>query len=435
MPVSPPTTLYPAFESSWLAGKEPVPATAATAFTGIPTGIMTTDNKFTPLEDMNLRGSNVKVFGLQYGSRHGELTIPESPCYGDTVGIPLLSCLGDYYSTGTAGTPTWTTSSALSPGAGPIPVTSGSVAVSGTYIQIDSSTNSEVVEVGTGSTATSIVVNAATPIRFSHLTDIAITTVTGPYTHNFSLLNGNSSTGNTSAQPPSYTLLHRNFLAGSPYYADQYLYSHFNSLRFQAKKDGFFVWDGKVTSYSKSTPASNITPSFSTVTALPSWQSTISLAGSQVLNVTDLTISLDRELDIVPTADGAQDPYVIGMGPLTATFQIDFDVIANETILGYLTANTQPTFSWTISNGLTGTNEISFAIAAQLAGFKSVPLTPQKSFWGWKAAGDLIASTQNAGNSGGYSPVAVTLINQTPTYDAMGGMVNEGLSYRHMHLI
>jgi len=418
VPPSIPTSLYPVFESSFLAGKEGAssPGTAATAFTGIPTGPLAIAPHYTPLEDDNLRGSNVKVFDLQFGSRWAEITIPESPCYADTVGIPLLGCLGDYYSTGTAGSPTWTTSGALSPGAGPVAVTSGSSAVAGTYIQIDSTAgDTEVVRVGTGSTATSIVIDSSTPIRFSHLTGIAVTTVTGPYTHYFSVLNMTSSTGSTSAQPPTYTVLHRNGIAPT-YSADQYVYGHFSKLKFQAKKDGWFVWDGQVTSYVRSVPASNITPSFSTVTGLPTWRSTVSLAGGQVFNVTDLTIDLSRDLDTVPAADGVQDPYVIGTGPLTATFNLDFDVAANETVLTYLEGNTKPTFSWTISNGLTGTSEYSFSIASQLAGFKNTPLSVMKSFWGFKTAGSLIASTTNAGNSGGYSPLMVTLINQTPTY-------------------
>lgn len=417
MPVSPPVLMYPVFESSFLVGKEApgTPGTAATAFTGIPTGPLSITPHYTALEDDNLRGSNVKVFGLQFGQRYAEITIPESPCYGDTVGIPLLGCLGDYYSTGTATSPTWTTSGALSPGAGPIAVTSGSSAVAGTYIQIDSTTNSEVVKVGTGSTATSIVVDASTPIRFSHLTATAITTVTGPYTHYFSLLNMNSSTTSTSAQPPTWTALHRNGIAPT-FSADQYLYGHFNALKFQAKKDGWFVWDGKITSFVRSAPAQSYTPSFSTVQGLPTWRSTVSLAGSQVLNVTDLTVDLSRDLDIIPTADGTQDPYAIGMGPLTANFNMDFDAATSEAVLGYLEANTQPTFSYTISNGLTGTNEISFNIASQLTGFKNAPLSVMKTLWGFKASGSLIASTTNAGNSAGYSPLMVTLINQTPTY-------------------
>lgn len=419
MPPSPPVTMYPWFESSWLAGKESpsTPGTAATNFTGIPTGVLATENHFTPLEDMNLRGSNVKVFALQLGPRWGELTIPESPAYGDTIGIPLLGTLGDLTTTGTAGTPTWTTSAPLTPGAGPIPVTTGSVASSGTFIQIDTATTSEVVKVGAGSTSTSIVIDASTPIRFAHLTAIAITTVTGPYTHNFSLLNMNSSTGNTGAQPPTYTLLHRNGVAGSGNNnADQYLYSHFSALKLVMKKDGYFVWDGKATAYARNFPASNVLPSFTAVQGIPSWRSAISLAGSPVYNITELTVDLTRDLDVITTGDGVQDPYAIGAGPLTATFDMSFDAISDETVLNYLFNNTQPTLQYQISNGLSGTNLITCTISAQLTGFKGVPLTPQKTMWGWKATGDLVANTTNAGNSGGYSPLSVQLINNIPTY-------------------
>ncbi len=419
MPPSPPTTMYPHFESSWLAGKESpsTPGTAATAFTGIPTGVLATDNKFTPLEDMNLRGSNTKVFDFQLGPRWGEVTIPESPAYGDTIGIPLLGTLGDYYSTGTAGSPTWTTSAPLTPGAGPIPVTTGSVASSGTFVQIDTATTSEVVKVGAGSTTTSIHVDASTPLRFSHLSGITITTVTGPYTHNFSLLNMNSSTGNTGAQPPTYTLLHRNGVAGSGNFnADQYLYSHFSALKLQMKKDGFFVWDGKATAYARNYPASDILPSFTGVRGIPSWKSAITLAASPVYNITDLTVDLTRELDVINTGDGVQDPYAIGAGPLAATFSMDFDAIQDETVLGYVFANTQPALQYQLSNGLSGTNLISITISAALAGFKGAPLTPMKTLFGWKATGDLIASTSSAGNSGGYSPLSVQLINNIPTY-------------------
>lgn len=419
MPPSIPTTLYPVFESSLLLGKEATPGVAPTAFTGIPTGPLSVNPNYTPLEDMNLRGSNVEVFDLEFGGRYAEITIPESPCYGDTIGLPLLSCLGDLTTTGTAGSPTWTTSGALSPGAGPIPVTLGSAAVAATFVQIDTTTTSEVVKVGTGSTTTSIVVDPSTPIRFAHNSGVTVTTVTGPYTHSLSLLNMNSSTGSTSAQPPSYTFLHRTGLsgAGSPgFSADQYLYGHVQNLKFQAKQNGWFVWDSKVVSYVRGNPASNITPSFTTVTGLPSWRSSVSLAGSQVFNVVDLTVGLDRTLDIVQSADGVQDPYVIGVGPLKATFDMTFDVAADNSVLNYLANNTKPTFNWTITNGLSGTSQISFSIASQLAGFKSTNLAPVKSFWGWKAAGDLIASTTNAGNSGGYSPVMVTLINNVPTY-------------------
>ena len=65
---------------------------------------------------------------------------------------------------------------------------------------------------------------------------------------------------------------------------------------------------------------------------------------------------------------------------------------------------------------LSGTSQIQITISAQLAGFKGAPLTPMKTLWGWKATGDLIANTTNAGNSGGYSPLSVQLVNNIPTY-------------------
>jgi hypothetical protein len=416
MTFSPPTAQYPVFESSLLVGKEApsTPGTEAAAFISIPTGPLNINPNYTPVEDMNLRGSNTKVFDLQYAGRYAEVTIPESPVYADTIGVPLLGVLGDYYSTGTAtGTP-WTTSGALVPGAGPIPGTVGSAATAGTFIQIDSVVNSEVVKVGTGSTTSSTVVDPSTPIRFNHASGTTIQPVIGPYTHKLSLLNMISSTGNTGAQPPTWTVMHRNGIAPTNS-ADRYLYGHFNEIKLSAKDNGWFTWDGKVTSYTRSAPSASFVPAFSGVTAKPAWMSNISLAGSQVFNITDLDITLTRDLDTIQGANGVQDPYVIGMGPLAANFDMTFNALVDQSILAYLENNTKPTFSWTISNGLTGTSAMSFSIAAQMAAFKAVPLAPVKNFWGVKATGELLANTSNSGNSGGYSPLMVTIVNQTPT--------------------
>jgi hypothetical protein len=419
LPPTIPYNFFPVFESSVLLGKEgaTTPGTAATAFTAIPAMALQVSNKVMPLMDEALRGSNVKSYDLQLGPRHAEITFPESPCYGDTIGMPLLGLMGDLTTTGTAGTPTWTTSGALSPGAGPIAVTSGSSAVAGTYVQIDTTTTAEVVKVGTGSTATSIVVDASTPIRFSHNTGVAVTTVTAPFTHTLSNLNPGSSTGNSSAHPPTYTTLHRNLIPGSGNFnADQYLYTNFSGVKFQAKKDGWFVWDGKATARTRTYPTADFPPSFTSVRGMPSWKSAISLASSSVYNISELTVDIQREIDIITTADGVEDPYALGAGPLTATFTADFDAITSEAELDYMLNNTQPTLSWQISNGLSGASLVSFTVNAQLAAFKGSDLTAVKTQWGWKTSGELIASTSDAGNSGGYSPLQVVLQNAIPTY-------------------
>lgn len=419
MPPTIPFNFFPVFESSVLLGKEgaSTPGTAATAFTAIPDMPLQVSNKVTPLYDEALRGSNVKTYDLQLGPRHAELTFPESPCYGDTIGMPLFGLMGDLTSTGTAGSPTWVASGAISPGAGPIAVTSGSSAVAGTFIQIGTTTTAEVVKVGTGSTATSIVIDATTPIRFSHLTATAITTVTAPFTHTFSNLNPASSTGNSSAHPPTYTTLHRNLIPGSGNFnADQYLYTNFSGVKFDAKKDGWFTWSGGATSYTRSYPASDFPPSFSTVRGMPSWKSAISLASSSVYNITELTIDIKREIDIITTLDGVEDPYALGAGPLSATFDASFDAITSEAELDYMLNNTQPTLSWQISNGLSGASLVSFTVNAQLAAFTTSDLTAMQTQWGWKTTGTLMASTSDAGNSGGYSPLQIILQNAIPTY-------------------
>src|SRR5205807_813549 len=115
------------------------------------------------------------------------------------------------------------------------------------WIQVDVTVNAEIVQIL--SVASNVItLKAATPLRFSHLTGVAVTNTTANYTHTFSLLNPGSSTGNTSAQPPTYTWLHRNLIATSGNFnADQYSYTRVTDLNLTSKKDGFFSWDAKAT--------------------------------------------------------------------------------------------------------------------------------------------------------------------------------------------
>lgn len=408
--------IYPVFESSLLVGREQVIDTPPAAFTGIPCAALQTDQKVTWLEDMNLRGSQVKVYDLEPGPVWADITIPESPAYGDTLGHILFSALGDYTSTGTAAAPNSTTTGSLAAGATSITVTSGTGFATSQWIQVDTAANAEIVQVLSVATNT-ITLKAATPLRFSHLTGVAVTNTTANYTHVFSLLNPASSTGNTSAQPPTYTWLHRNQIAGSGNYnADQYSYTRVTDMSITAKKDGWVSWDGKAVAYLRNFPSADYPPSFTTVKANPSWKSAITLGGSQNYTVSELKVALQREMDIVTTADGSQNPYVIAAGPVTATFDAQFDAQSDETILTAMLTNAQPTLQYVISNGLSSPNTVSITIAAQLAGYKNTPLSPVKSLWGWKASGDLVANTTNAGNSGGYSPCQVTLVNAIPSY-------------------
>jgi hypothetical protein len=411
-----PSLIYPVFESALLAGREQTIDTPPSAFTGIPCGPLQTNQHVNWLGDENLRGSNVKTYSLVQANRWAEVTIPASPAYGDTLGHVLFSMLGDYTTTGTAATPNSTLNGGVSAGATSITVASGTGFAANQWIQVDTTTIAEIVQIQSVSTNT-LTLTAATPLRFSHLTGVAVTNTTANYTHTFSAINPNSGTGNTSAQPPTYTFLHRNLVAtAANHNSDQYSYSRFTDLKLTATKDGWFTWDGKFSSYLRNYPASDFTPSFTTVPAFPTWQASISLAAAQVYTVSDCSFTINRELDIVTTADGSQNPYVIAAGPLTAAFDIAYDAVSDETALTYMLNNTQPALSFVLTNGLSSPNTVSITINAQLAGHKTAPLSAMKTLWGFKTTGELVANVTNGGNSGGYSPLQAVLVNAIPSY-------------------
>jgi hypothetical protein len=415
------TPVYPVAAQTLLLCKEATTGTppAVANFVTMPVVDFGPDPKQTMLKDQSPRGSmTLGPFDEQPGPYWTESTIKESPLYGDTIGHILLNLMGDYTTTGTSQSTTWTTTAALSPGAGPIPVTSGTVATAGTYIQVGTvSGTTEVVEVGTGSTATSIVLNAATPLRFSHLTALTITLVAAPFTHVFSLLNPASSTGSVTGQPPTHSFAHRNQVAGSAgFYADLYPYGCFSQLKLSGNASGLLTWSANLTSWPQQAPVSAFAIAPSTVRSIPSWKGTSTVGGTLISNVTTWGITLNREIDPIPTIDGQQAPSVISRGGASGTFDLNVNPAVDQTQLNNYLNNTQPTLLWTTANGLSGASLVSLSVAAQLAGYNSSKLTANKTTYGYNSSGDLIVNTTNAGNSGGFSPVQITLINAIPTY-------------------
>ena len=189
-----------------------------------------------------------------------------------------------------------------------------------------------------------------------------------------------------------------------------------SEITISGKASGILTWTGKVTSLKKAYPSFLPTASFSTVKMQPAWKSTTTIASSAVNDITEWSCTLKREMDVIPTADGVQDPYIIGRGNLDATWKLEYDPALDESPLAHMLSNDQPTLAWAISNGLSGGNLVSFALAAQLAGYKNTPLKADKTFFGWSAEGDFVGNVTNAGNSGGRSPCAITLTNAIPSY-------------------
>lgn len=418
MPTPPSSTFAPDL-SYWQIGREKVaPATAAATLLTMPTMAYAPDDKPQWIIDKSLRGSYGATYGMQQGALYAEHSVPASPVYGDTIGLPLYGLFGDYVTTGTAASPTTTLNGALATtGLTSVTVTLGSGFTANQYIQIDVGQNAEVVQVASISSNVLTLVST-TPTRFTHLTGVAVTGATGPYTHQFALLGGSGSTGNVGGEPPSMTINHATGIPGSGNYnAVQYLYGCFSDLNFSGKAmSEFLQWDGKLTSYSHAYPGSAPVAAFTGTKAMPAWLTTQTIAGSAVNGITDWSTGFSRVMDIIETADGTQAPYALLRGTMTATFKLTYNPVISEAALLLMLNNTQPTFVWTVSNGLSGTSEISFTITAQMAGYKGATLKPQKTRWGWDVTGELISNSTNVGNSGGYGPAVITLINNIPTY-------------------
>jgi hypothetical protein len=417
--IAPPTTPYPVAPQYFVVGREPAPATAATVFTGVKSGVFQPQNMVNPLKDTSMYGDMAELHNMQQGPRWAKHTIPESPLYADTIGHFLYGLFGDYTAVGTASTPTWTTSaSPMSAGATSITVTTGSVATSGTYVQIDTGVNAEIVTVGSGSTSTNIVLNANTPTRLGHLASVTVTTVVAPFTHTFALLNtGGTGLYAASAQPPTYTIGHINTPAGSgSYNADEFLYGIIDELTISAKADGWLTWSAKMTSRTQIAPSATMSGTLSQVFGDPSWRSTTSQASSLVNQVASWSGTWTRKNDTDPTADGSQDPYFFGRGSFNGAWKMTLAPAIDETQISNLISNTQPTLVWTTSNGGSGASLHSLTINSQLTGYESSNLTAQKQFWGYESAGSFVSSSTGAGNSGGTTPSQVVLVNAIPSY-------------------
>ena len=416
MTVSPPTTAQPVSTGYFLIGREITTATVAPVWTSVKAKPLKPNNKPQWLRDAAMWGDMNELHDLQQGPAWAELEIPESPLYGDTFGHLAFGFFGDYVATGTAASPASTLNGGVSAGATSITVTSGTGITANMWLQVDVSSIAEIVQVS--SVATNVVtLKSSTPLRFAHLTGVAVTNTTGPYVHTFATLNPNSGTGLTNCQPPSHSIAHYNYLPGAGgYYSDLFLYSVVTDLSIMGDASGWLAYSAKLTSYIQAAPGSQPVAALSTIKGIPAYKGTNTVASGSVNNIAKWGIDFTRKVDVIPTADGQQNPYFLGLGAMTAKFKLTVDPATDESELNYMLQNTAPTFAWSTSNGLGGTSVVTVAINAQVAGYMESPISAVREFWGYEVGGELVASSTNAGNSGGNTLCNLVLTNNVASY-------------------
>jgi hypothetical protein len=379
----------------------------------IPADKIEPDEKYTLLEDKAMRGVMGSLFSVIGGTQSAAADFA-GPVYMDTIGYVLDNLMGDLSTTGTTPTSSTTTTVNAAVGATTLTVTS-----------IAGYSNGSIVQVGVGAIAEVVVLSIApsgstltftnNPLRFPHLSGAAVSIVTFPFTHTFSLLNSVSG-GN--AQPRTHTVTHYNGLTGT-YLAAQYAYWCAESCSFTMDPEKLFTHDTKGVSYIQQAATAAPVNSISAAQAFPNWKFAVGIGGpasggTLVYDLIALGVDIKREVKPQWTAAGQQAPYVIYRNALDVSGKFT-EISQNTNAMGELLNNTQPQLQFTATNGLSGANLLSVTFNIQVAAVKTVKLEGSQAFE-YQSTFRAVDNATNAGGSAGLSPMSVTLVNAIPTY-------------------
>lgn len=220
-----------------------------------------------------------------------------------------------------------------------------------------------------------------------------------PYTHIISLKN--ATTGD--AQPTSFTL-EDYYVSGNRYYPGCKVTEF--SMTFNS--DGMLEYTAKLMGHPTQT-TSAASPSFSAVTPTPVWRGSVSIGGSSVGYTTDGSITMTRKAEAIFGINTEQGPYEVFVGALDVTGSLTF-VMENDDQLTNFLSNTQPAlvFTWAQGAGATATS-ISFTVSKGAYTTAVIDRSPDHVQLTVDLTG--IATTTDAGATGGYAPIKWELEN------------------------
>jgi hypothetical protein len=229
----------------------------------------------------------------------------------------------------------------------------------------------------------------------SCLGSVATTGASAPYTHTVSLKNASATA--VDAQPTSLTFT-------DFYSANVRAYPgvsvHDFTLTFNST--GLLEYDAKGTGWLSST-ASTPTPTFSTVTATPVWQATVTIGGTTISNAVEGSITLSRPVSAIYGLSNTQNPYAIFQGALETKGKFKFVMEADTELTRFLT-NTQPAIvlNWANGSGATAT-QIQATITK--GAYTVAVIDRSKDYVEIDIDLTAIANTTDAGSTGGYSNI------------------------------
>lgn len=408
-----PTTFAPAKQFVGIANETTQGAPVAMTATVLVDEVKPKDSP-TFLDDKSWRGSmGTEAFAKIAGTKIAEVELG-GPAYGDGIGYFLRNILGDLSYSGTS-TGSGSTTLSASAAAGAATISTTATITAGTTVQIGTGPKAEVFTVGTPTGSGPYTIPLTTPtggLAYPHASAEVVQPVTAPFTQAHSLLNSGS------GQPISHTLTH--FLgptatSGARQYPGLCLSEL--GLKWNAESE-LLTWSGKGTSFPSVPLGAVPVAAPSTVLPVASWRMSVGIGGpaaggTLLQTVTDGELTIKRELSPYYTSTGTQNPYIIQRGGLSVEGKLNF-VAADESPLLWMLNNTQPQLQLLIDNGLTGPNKVAVQIDCQIAAFTDSEADGSKSAVEYGNSFQALFNTTNAGGSGGYSPIKVSVTNNVP---------------------
>ena len=234
------------------------------------------------------------------------------------------------------------------------------------------------------------------------LGDVVTTASAAPYTHTMALLNSQTTNG----QPPTYTL--------SDYYSlgsastRQYAGCQFASIDTKFSADSMLTYSSKAMGY-QSVTAANPANSYSSITPLPSWTGTVTLAGSVTAVMSEGNVNVTRPVTPIYTVDGTQRPYQLFAGPVSVEGSLLL-VLESDVQLQYYLSNTKPTL---LIDFTTGASAALVQVKFQMTkcAFTVAKIDRGKDYIELNVNYKAMANTTDVGASSGFSPIKVILQN------------------------
>lgn len=156
------------------------------------------------------------------------------------------------------------------------------------------------------------------------------------------------------------------------------------------------------------------TPSYSTLTPVPTWLGLTSVGGSSLLTLVGADLALKRAVAAIHSQDGTQDPYAIFGGALAVEGKVAF-VMEDDTQLNNYLNNSQPAVLLTFTRGA-GASQEQLQLQMTKANYESSSVNRGKEWVEVELAVKGIANTTDANTAGtGFSPIRAVLKNAKAT--------------------